>query len=150
MKKTPVYASVQRGTWNQSSGAVQHQVRSEGVRWGPKFAARSATFAPEAYSFDVLMLLILTGRSFAAICMLHFFLPSFSLADFKNRSKIFSAVDRDVTTFRFCFVFCLFVFCSEVNVPLAVVQCICAQFLPVCPVAIEWACLCKVFLIADY
>ena len=109
MKKTPVYASVQRGTWNQSSGAVQHQVRSEGVRWGPKFAARSATFAPEAYSFDVSLLLILTGRSFAAICMLHFFLPSFSLADFKNRSKIFSAVDRDVTTFRFCFVFCLFV-----------------------------------------
>ena len=27
--------------------------------------------------------------------------PSFSLADFKNRSKIFSPVDRDVTTFRF-------------------------------------------------
>ena len=27
--------------------------------------------------------------------------PSFSLADFKNPSKIFSAVDRDVTTFRF-------------------------------------------------
>ena len=34
MKKTPVYASVQRGTWNQSDGAVQHQVLSEGVRWG--------------------------------------------------------------------------------------------------------------------
>ena len=32
MKKTPVYASVQRGTWNQSGGAVQHQVQSEGVR----------------------------------------------------------------------------------------------------------------------
>ena len=29
------------------------------------------------------------------------------------------------------------------------VQCICAQFLPVCPVAIEWACLCKFFLIVD-
>ena len=26
MKKTPVYASVQRATWNQSGGAVQHQV----------------------------------------------------------------------------------------------------------------------------
>ena len=35
MKKTPVYASVQRATWNQSGGAVQHQVQSEGVRWGP-------------------------------------------------------------------------------------------------------------------
>ena len=29
------------------------------------------------------------------------FPTSFCLADFKNRSKIFSAVDRDVTTFRF-------------------------------------------------
>ena len=52
------------------------------------------------YSFDVSMLLILTGSS-VAICMLHFFLPSFSLADFKNHSKIFLAVDRDVTTFCF-------------------------------------------------
>ena len=67
-----------------------------------KFAARCATFAPEAYSFDISMLLILTGSSFAAICMLHSPPPpSFSLADLKNRSKIFSAVDRDVTTFRF-------------------------------------------------
>ena len=140
------------------------------------------------------------------VCFI-FFLPSFSLSDFKNRSKIFSAVDRDVTTFRFplipvrvtsspkwlssfiltyfsvygvsafkysfnfshksvtviCLLFSvqypaqatsydpavcisverrkatgmLFFFCSEVNVPLAVVQYICARFLPVCPVAIE-------------
>ena len=35
MLKTPVYTSVQHGTWNQSGGAVQHQVQSEGVDWGP-------------------------------------------------------------------------------------------------------------------
>ena len=152
------------------------------------------------------------------VCFI-FSLPSFSLADFKNRSKIFLAVDRDITTFRFpripvrmtsspkwlssfiltyfseygvspfkysfnfshksvmailfvifctvsndlcegfspsyvfrstslhftrategywnAFLLLFFPFFSEVNVPLAVVQCICAQFLPVCPVAIE-------------
>ena len=37
-----------------------------------KFAARSATFAPETYSFDVSVLLILSSSSFAALCMLHF------------------------------------------------------------------------------
>ena len=158
-----------------------------------------------------------------------FSLLSFSLANFKNRSKIFSAVDQDVTTFRFPWIpvrvtsspkglssfiltyfsvygvspfkysfnfshksvmailfviFCtvsndlcegfspsyvfrssnlhfsrategywnaffLLLFCSEVNIPLAMVQCMCARFLPVCSAAIELACLCKFFLTDD-